>query len=92
VVAAAIGLTTAGCASGGSRVEKGELAKQVRTLMKQQTGKDYPVSCPTDLKAKVGAVEHCTWSATDGSTLDLTVTVQKVDGASAVTPAPGTTT
>jgi hypothetical protein len=46
-----------------------------------QTGQPKPdVSCPEDLVGEVGTTTRCTLTATDGTTLGVTVTVTSVEG------------
>jgi hypothetical protein len=50
-------------------------------LHKQVPNQPTPtVTCPHDLNASVGATEKCTLTASDGTTLPMTVRVDKIDG------------
>jgi hypothetical protein len=60
-------------------------ADKVSSLVSQKlastTGKPKPdISCPEDLVGKVGTTMKCKLTASDGSTLGVTITVTSVDG------------
>lgn len=79
-------LAVSGCSTDGtvSRVvPKANVETKARAVMKAQTKKDYPVTCPGDLPLKTGATIKCVWTGTDGSTLGLTVTALNEDANSA---------
>lgn len=75
---AAVTVLAACSGSSDPTVSKDTLQSKVQTLMKQQTGKDYPVTCKGGLKGKADSRQRCTWKADDGSTLGITVTVNDV--------------
>lgn len=85
--AAAVGTLLVGC-SASVNVEKSEpklsadkLAATVAEKLAATTGQPKPdITCPEDLTGKVGTTTRCTLTASDGSTLGVTVTVSSVDG------------
>jgi hypothetical protein len=82
--AVAVGALLVGC-SASAGVEKklsaDKLATEVSEQLAATTGQPKPdISCPEDLKGKVGTTTRCKLTAGDGSTLGVTVTVKSVDG------------
>lgn len=85
--AVAASMLLVGC-SGSVNVGKSEpklsantLATEVSEELAATTGQPKPdITCPKDLKGKVGTTTRCTLTADDGSTLGVTVTVTSVDG------------
>jgi hypothetical protein len=59
-----------------SDVERG--AKEQLTATVGQAPKS--ISCPGDMKARVGETQSCTLTADDGTKLGTTITVTKVNG------------
>jgi hypothetical protein len=84
---AAVSMLLAGCSASGD-LEKSEpkmSAEKVATLVSEKlastTGRPKPdISCPEDLVGKVGTTMRCKLTASDGSTLGVTVKVTSVDG------------
>ncbi|MFB6671793.1 DUF4333 domain-containing protein [Streptomyces sp. NPDC056390] len=63
------------------KVSKDKLANTVAEKLAATTGQPKPdVTCPEDLVGKVGNTARCTLTASDGSTLGVTVKVSSVDG------------
>ncbi|MFF7328618.1 DUF4333 domain-containing protein [Streptomyces sp. NPDC008150] len=57
-----------------------KLAAQVAEKLARTTGQPKPdVSCPEDLRGKVGTTTRCKLTADDGSTLGVTIKVTSVD-------------
>ncbi|MEW2402693.1 DUF4333 domain-containing protein [Streptomyces sp. NPDC046862] len=87
ISAAVVGTLLVGC-SASVNVEKSEpklsadkLATTVAEKLAATTGQPKPdISCPEDLTGKVGTTTRCTLTASDGSTLGVTVTVSSVEG------------
>jgi hypothetical protein len=85
--AVALGALLVGCTA-SVKVEKTEpklsadkLATTVAEKLAAATGQQKPdITCPEDLVGKVGNTTRCTLTASDGSTLGVTVTVTSVDG------------
>ncbi len=72
------GLT--GCSSGPGAVGKADVAKQVSEKMTDAQGnKPDSVTCPTDLKAEVGAHLDCAMTV-KGQPFNVNVTATSVDG------------
>ncbi|GAQ58425.1 DUF4333 domain-containing protein [Streptomyces acidiscabies] len=64
-----------------SKMSSGKLADVVAKRLAETTGQPKPhITCPEDLKAKVGTTTRCTLTASDGSTLGVSVKVTSVDG------------
>ncbi|MFF7069370.1 DUF4333 domain-containing protein [Streptomyces pseudovenezuelae] len=83
----AVGALLVGCSASpdGEKSEPKMSADKVSSLVAQKlastTGKPKPdISCPKDLVGKVGTTMRCELTASDGSTLGVTVTVTSVDG------------
>jgi hypothetical protein len=69
----------AGCSGGTKAVDKKQVEQEVSTELTKTVGqKPKSITCPGDLKAKVGTKMRCTLTATDGSTIGLTLTVTSV--------------
>lgn len=83
----AVATLLVGC-SASVNVEKSEpklsadkLATTVAEKLAATTGQPKPdITCPEDLTGKVGTTTRCTLTASDGSTLGVTVTVSSVEG------------
>lgn len=71
-------LALAGCST-QKMVSSSELAAQAQAALEETTGGTVPpVSCPSDIEAKVGTSTTCT--ITDGGqTFDVTLTITSVD-------------
>ncbi|MEV1024157.1 DUF4333 domain-containing protein [Streptomyces sp. NPDC050264] len=84
VAAGALLVGCAGSVSVGSsdpKVSKGKLADTVAQQLAASTGQAKPdITCPEDLVGKKGKTTRCKLTASDGSTLGVTVTVTSVDG------------
>jgi hypothetical protein len=71
---------TAGCMSGPHTVSRSDVESQISQKMKGPRGnKPESVSCPDDLKARVGAKLDCEMTA-DGQTYSVNVVVTSIDG------------
>jgi hypothetical protein len=80
LVAAAAGALMVGCSS-EAKISKDKVADTVAEKLAAQTGQPKPdVSCPEDLVGKVGTSMRCKLTASDGSSLGVTVKVTSVDG------------
>ncbi|MEV0094779.1 DUF4333 domain-containing protein [Streptomyces sp. NPDC050738] len=84
---AAAGALLVGCSgsvhvgSSDPKLSKDKLADTVATKLASTTGQAKPdISCPEDLAGKVGTTTRCTLTASDGSTLGVTVKVSSVEG------------
>ncbi|MFK0119467.1 DUF4333 domain-containing protein [Streptomyces sp. NPDC090994] len=83
--AAAVALL-AGCSAevtvgSEAKLSKDEVADQVAEKLAAATGQPKPdVTCPEDLAGKVGTTMRCELTATDGTSLGVTVEVTSVDG------------
>lgn len=83
---ATAGLLLAGCSGeihvgGTPKLPKDKLADTVAQKLADTTGRPKPdITCPDDLKGKVGTTTRCTLTADDGSTLGITVRVTSVHG------------
>ncbi|GGO56955.1 hypothetical protein GCM10012287_51740 [Streptomyces daqingensis] len=78
--AAAAGALLTGCSS-EAKLPKDELGDTVAEKLAAQTGQPKPdVSCPEDLAGKVGTTTRCKLTASDGTSLGVTVKVTSVDG------------
>jgi len=85
--AVAAGVLLVGC-SASVNVEKStpkvsadKLATTVAERLAATTGQAKPdITCPDDLTGKVGNTTRCKLTASDGSTLGVTVTVSSVAG------------
>ncbi|MFJ8824354.1 DUF4333 domain-containing protein [Streptomyces sp. NPDC102467] len=84
---AAAGVLLIGCSGSVSvgdtdpKVSKEKLSDTVAEQLAKSTGQPKPdITCPKDLVGKVGNTARCTLTASDGSTLGVTVKVSKVDG------------
>ncbi|MEV0094789.1 DUF4333 domain-containing protein [Streptomyces sp. NPDC050738] len=84
VAAAALLVGCSGSVHVGSsdpKLSKVKLADLVATKLASTTGQAKPdISCPEDLAGKVGTTTRCTLTASDGSTLGVTIKVSSVDG------------
>lgn len=87
LLAVATGALLVGCSVsasvGGStpKLSKEKLADTVAERLAATTGQAKPdVTCPEDLTGKKGTSTRCTLTASDGSTLGVTVTVTSVEG------------
>ncbi|MEU6659923.1 DUF4333 domain-containing protein [Streptomyces sp. NPDC046821] len=85
--AVAAGTLLVGCSGSVSvgksdpKLSKEKLADTVAEKLAATTGQPKPnVTCPEDLVGKVGNTGRCTLTASDGSTLGVTVKVSSVDG------------
>ncbi|MFC9536852.1 MULTISPECIES: DUF4333 domain-containing protein [unclassified Streptomyces] len=85
--AVAAGALLVGCSASVSagksdpKVSKSKLADTVAEKLAATTGQPKPdVTCPEDLVGKVGNTGRCTLTASDGSTLGVTVKVSSVNG------------
>ncbi|KUM76243.1 DUF4333 domain-containing protein [Streptomyces curacoi] len=64
-----------------AKLSKDEVANTVAEKLAAQTGQPKPdVTCPEDLVGKVGTSLRCKRSASDGTSLGVTVRVTSVDG------------
>lgn len=58
----------------------GKLATTLAEKLAATTGQPKPdITCPENLVGKIGTTTRCTLTASDGSTLGVTVTVTSVD-------------
>ncbi|MFJ6899092.1 DUF4333 domain-containing protein [Streptomyces hokutonensis] len=85
--AVAVGTLLVGCSVSVStgkstpKLSADKLATTVSERLAATTGQPKPeISCPEDLAGKVGTTTRCKLTASDGSTLGVTVTVSSVDG------------
>ncbi|WSQ12163.1 DUF4333 domain-containing protein [Streptomyces sp. NBC_01231] len=85
--AVAVGVLLVGCSASVSadkseaKISKDKLATTVAEKLAATTGQPKPdITCPEDLAGKVGTTTRCTLTASDGSTLGVTVKVSSVDG------------
>ncbi|RVU22492.1 DUF4333 domain-containing protein [Streptomyces antnestii] len=83
----AAGAMLVGCSASVSagksdpELSKAKLADTVAEKLAATTGQPKPdVTCPEDLVGKVGNTGRCTLTASDGSTLGVTVKVSSVQG------------
>ena len=77
-----IAAAVTGC-SGSSAVSKSDVEQQISSKLAAKVGQTpKSVSCPGNLKAKVGESMVCTLTADDGSTIGVTATVTSVSGGS----------
>ncbi|MFF3637170.1 DUF4333 domain-containing protein [Streptomyces sp. NPDC002250] len=86
VSAAAVGALLSGCSASVNvgestpKLSADKLASTLSAKLAAATGRPKPdVTCPEDLKGKVGTTTRCTLTANDGSTLGITVKVTSVD-------------
>lgn len=79
---AVVALTLAGCSALSEKtVPRSELEQGVQQLLEDQVGEPMDdVECDDDLAGEIDASVRCTITATDGSTIGLTVTATDVDG------------
>lgn len=78
--AAVAGALLTGC-SPEAKMPKDKVANTVAEKLAAQTGQPKPdVACPDDLAGKVGTSMRCKLTASDGSSLGVTVKVTSVDG------------
>lgn len=77
----------AGCSASVSvgettpKMSKEKLADTVAERLAAKMNQPKPdMACPEDLEGKKGTTTRCTLTASDGSTLGVTVTVTSVDG------------
>ena len=87
ISAAAASALLAGCSGSVSvgsaepKVSADKLAATVSEKLAATTNQPKPdITCPEDLVGKVGNTTRCTLTASDGSTLGVTVKVSSVDG------------
>lgn len=81
LAAAAAGALLVGCSSEEAKLPKDKVANTVAEKLAAQTGQPKPdVTCPKDLVGKVGTTMRCKLTASDGSSLGVTVKVTSVDG------------
>lgn len=82
LAAAAAGALLVGCSSSEeAKLPKDKVANTVAEKLAAQTGQPKPdVTCPKDLVGKVGTTMRCKLTASDGSSLGVTVKVTSVDG------------
>ncbi|MER6721150.1 DUF4333 domain-containing protein [Streptomyces halstedii] len=87
LAAIATGVLLAGCSASVSvgksepKLSADELATTVAGKLADTTGRPTPdITCPEDLRGKVGTATRCTLTADDGSTLGVSVTVTSVEG------------
>jgi hypothetical protein len=72
---------SAGTGASEPKLSSDKLADTVARKLADTTGQPKPdVTCPEDLTGKVGTTTRCTLTASDGSTLGVTVTVSSVEG------------
>jgi hypothetical protein len=63
------------------KMSRSKLADTVAEKLASTTGQPKPdITCPEDLTGKVGTTTRCTLTASDNSTLGVTVKVTSVDG------------
>lgn len=63
------------------KMSKEKLADTVAEQLATKMNQPKPdMTCPEDLEGKKGTTTRCTLTASDGSTLGVTVTVTSVDG------------
>lgn len=87
IPAVAVGALLVGC-SASVNVDKSQpklsadkLATTVAERLAATTGQPKPdIICPEDLSGKVGTTTRCTLTASDRSTVGVTVTVSSVNG------------
>ncbi|GEK04633.1 DUF4333 domain-containing protein [Streptomyces sp. ATE26] len=82
--AVTVGVLLSGCSAsvsvGTPKLSAGKLASTLSAKLAATTGRPKPhITCPEDLKGKVGTTTRCTLSADDGSTLGITVKVTSVE-------------
>ncbi|AWL41390.1 MULTISPECIES: DUF4333 domain-containing protein [Streptomyces] len=87
LAAIAVGALLVGCSASVSigksepKLSADELATTVAEKLADTTGRPTPdITCPEDLRGKVGTATRCTLTADDGSTLGVSVTVTSVEG------------
>lgn len=81
LAAAATGALLVGCSSEPPKMAKDKVSNTVAEKLAAQTGQPKPdVTCPEDLVGKVGTTMRCKLTASDGSTIGVTVKVTSVDG------------
>ncbi|GAA1349138.1 DUF4333 domain-containing protein [Streptomyces beijiangensis] len=84
IAAGALLVGCSGSVSVGSsdpKLSKAKLADTVAAKLASTTGQPKPdITCPEDLVGKVGTTTRCKLTASDGSTLGVTVKVSSVDG------------
>ncbi|MEU0070372.1 DUF4333 domain-containing protein [Streptomyces sp. NPDC006332] len=85
--AVAVGVLLVGCSASVKaetsepKISKDKLAATVAEKLAATTGQPKPdITCPEDLAGKVGNTTRCKLTASDGSTLGVTVKVSSVDG------------
>lgn len=80
LAAAAAAALLVGC-SAEAKLSKDDVADSVAEKLAAQTGQPKPdVTCPEDLKGKVGTSLRCRLTATDGTGFGVTVKVTSVEG------------
>ncbi|MGW1589341.1 DUF4333 domain-containing protein [Streptomyces sp. NPDC002386] len=84
--AAVVGSLLSGCSASVSvgestpKLSSDKLASTLSAKLAAATGRPKPdVTCPEDLKGKVGTTTRCTITADDGSTLGVSVKVTSVE-------------
>ncbi|MFF0159552.1 DUF4333 domain-containing protein [Streptomyces sp. NPDC005263] len=82
-----VGVLMAGCSASADtgssepKLSSDKLAATVAEKLAATTGQPKPdITCPEDLAGKVGNTTRCKLTASDGSTLGVTVKVSSVDG------------
>ncbi|WP_320783333.1 DUF4333 domain-containing protein [Streptomyces sp. CRN 30] len=69
-----------GCSSSEPKISKGEVEDTVAEKLAAQMNQPKPdIACPEDLAGEVGTTMRCELTATDGSTIGLTVKVTSVE-------------
>lgn len=87
IAGAAAGLALASCSAsvsvGTKSIDKGQLQTEVQSQLSKTVGQEAPpITCPSDLEAKVDATTTCTMN--DGeSTYNVAVKVTSVDDGNA---------
>ena len=63
-------------------VSASELGTQAQAALAESTGGEVPpVTCPSDIEAKVGNTATCSITSDEGDTYDVTITITSVDEA-----------
>jgi hypothetical protein len=77
-------LALAACGAGEKVLPKSDVEQSAQRQLTATVGQaPKSISCPGDMKAKVGETMRCTLTADDGTKLGTTITVKKVDGGKA---------
>ena len=78
-------LLVSACSVGDSNVSASKVESQIKTKLASQAAQPIKaVSCPGDLKGKVGATEDCVLTLADGSKYQVHVNVTKVSDSKAL--------